>query len=269
MKVQSLIEKGSSSINEDSYFVSQNYFGIFDGATSLVKYLDSNGNTGALLASKTAKEIFEKNPDQPLISSFQEANLKIRDMEEKAGVNLDNKSCLWSTTVSVVRINDKSIECLAVGDSPIIIVDKENNLKTYFVDHDLETMVLWEKMVKEGVKDKRADKRTLDQLIKTRLRSNVTYGFVNGEKEALSFVKTAIFPRDSIKYVLLFTDGMLIPREKSDAPEDFGKIVKLFEEGGLKKIKNYVRDLENSDPDCIKYLRFKLHDDLTAIAVTL
>jgi len=269
MKVQYLTEKGSGIINEDSYFVKPNYFGIFDGATGLTKYFDSNGNTGAKLASITAKEVFENNQNKPLISSFEEANIRIRGLEKNAGIDLNNKACLWSTSASVVRINDNYIEYLAIGDSPIVLVDKDNKLNTYFIDHDLESMILWDKMIKEGIVNKRADKRMQDQLSRTRLRSNVTYGFLNGEKEALNFVKTANFPKENIKEILLFTDGMLIPKEKPGEPEDFNKIVGLFEEGGLENVKSYVRNLENFDPNCNKYLRFKQHDDLTAIAITL
>jgi hypothetical protein len=61
---------------------------------------------------------------------------------------------------------------------------------------------------------------------------------------------------------------MLIPNERPGQPEDFNKIVELFEQGGLKNVKSYVRNLENSDPNCNKYLRFKQHDDLTATAIT-
>jgi serine/threonine protein phosphatase PrpC len=268
MKVESLTEKGNGQINEDSCFVKPNYFGVFDGATGLIKYLDSNGNTGAKLASKIAKEVFENNQNKPLLSSFKEANVKIRELEKNAGVDLSNKACLWSTSASVVRIDDNSVEYLAIGDSPIIIVDKENKLDTYFIDHDLESMILWKKMVCEGVKEIRTDKRMQDQQLITRQRSNVTYGFLNGEKEALNFVKTAVYPKENIKEILLFTDGMLIPNERPGQPEDFNKIVELFEQDGLENVKNYVRNLENSDPECVKYLRFKRHDDLTAIAIT-
>jgi hypothetical protein len=123
-------------------------------------------------------------------------------------------------------------------------------------------------MVCEGVKEIRTDKRMQDQQLITRQRSNVTYGFLNGEKEALNFVKTAVYPKENIKEILLFTDGMLIPNERPGQPEDFNKIVELFEQDGLENVKNYVRNLENSDPECVKYLRFKRHDDLTAIAIT-
>jgi len=268
MIVESLTEKGSGQINEDSYFVKPNYFGVFDGATGLVKYADSSGNTGALLASRTAKEVFENNQNKPLLSSFKEANVKIRELEKNAGIDLNNKTCLWSTSASVVRIEGNSVEYLAIGDSPIVIIDKDNKLNTYFIDHDLESMILWDKMVKEGIVDKRADKRMQDQLSRTRLRSNVTYGFLNGEKEALNFVKTANYPKENIKEILLFTDGMLIPNERPGQPEDFNKIVELFEQDELRNVKNYVRNMEDSDPDCNKYLRFKQHDDLTAIAIT-
>ena len=38
--------KGSGIINEDDFLIENNIFGVFDGATGLVKYFDENGNSG-------------------------------------------------------------------------------------------------------------------------------------------------------------------------------------------------------------------------------
>jgi len=108
-----------------------------------------------------------------------------------------------------------------------------------------------------------------DQLFKNRRETNIDYGMLNGEKEAINFVENGSTPRKNLKYILIFSDGMLIPKKDPYKPEDFRTTVKLFYEGGLKKIKDYIRQLEDSDPGCSQYVRFKQHDDLTAIAITL
>ena len=43
MKVNYIFDKGSSNVNEDSYLMKNNIFGVFDGATSLDKYIDKIG----------------------------------------------------------------------------------------------------------------------------------------------------------------------------------------------------------------------------------
>ena len=59
-QVSQIQEKGSGIINEDSILVKDDIFGVFDGASSLNKYIDENGKTGGYLASSIVKEIFEK-----------------------------------------------------------------------------------------------------------------------------------------------------------------------------------------------------------------
>jgi len=61
---------------------------------------------------------------------------------------------------------------------------------------------------------------------------------------------------------------LFVPKESSLQPDNFRLLVDLFLEGGLENVKNSIRTLENSDPDCKKYVRFKKSDDITAIALS-
>ena len=62
---------------------------------------------------------------------------------------------------------------------------------------------------------------------------------------------------------------MFIPKADPDAEEDWDYYGRLYLEGGLDKMYDAVREKENSDPESIKYPRYKLHDDATAIAIDL
>jgi hypothetical protein len=149
-----------------------------------------------------------------------------------------------------------------------LLIDKNDNLQYFFADHDLDTLTLWKKLAKNKVENIKNDIRMQNQILKNRRDSNVTYGMLNGETKALKFVETSSVSRKNIKYVLIFSDGMLVPRKNPKESEDFKSIAKLFKEGGLSRVKSYIRELENTDPECIKYPRTKQHDDLTAIAIT-
>lgn len=269
MRVQHLTNKGSGKINEDTYLISSNLYGVFDGATGLIKYSDKKGNTGGLLAAQIAKKTFEKNIEKPLLISAKKIIAEIRKKMQKAKINLNDKGQLWATAASTVRIKNNSIEYLRIGDCPILLIDKNNKIKSFFFEHDAENKMLRKKLILEGVKNVNKDHRVIDQDLKNRRNTNIVYGTLNGEKEALKFVETGAFPRNNLKYILIFSDGMIIPKSDPEAPEDFRKIVDLFIEGGLENVKEYVRKTEDSDPDCTKYPRFKQHDDLTAIAITL
>ena len=44
--------------------------------------------------------------------------------------------------------------------------------------------------------------------------------------------------------------------------------VKLFLNGGLREVKDFVRNLEKNDPKCWKYPRYKQYDDIAAISIS-
>ena len=72
---------------------------------------------------------------------------------------------------------------------------------------------------------------------------------------------------DNVTNILLLTDGLFLPQEDPNKGEVFDTLVKFYLVNGLTKLKDYVRNLEESDSKCIKYPRFKKHDDITAISV--
>ena len=64
-KVDCLSKQGSGRINEDAALIKDNLFAVFDGAGSLVSFVDERGRTGGYLASTIAKGAFSAN-DVPL-----------------------------------------------------------------------------------------------------------------------------------------------------------------------------------------------------------
>lgn len=269
MTVKHLTDKGSGAINEDQYLITSNLFGVFDGATGLIKYLDAKGSTGGLLAAQTARDVFEKNQKNPFINSIEETSVTIMKKMREAEIYTKDKAGLWATSASVIRVGNDSIEYIQIGDSPIVFFEKNGGLQVLEKDHDLETMQLWKLLANEGVKDVRHDDRLEKQVLKVRRESNIAYGILNGESLSLNLIRQGTISKENIKYILIFSDGMIIPQEDPNKPKDFGKIVQIFEKSGLEAVRNHIRQLEDSDPNSLTYPRFKPHDDLTAIAITL
>ncbi len=52
MLIQKIYNKGSVKLNEDELLIKEDLFVVFDGATSLVKFINKKGETGGKLASK-------------------------------------------------------------------------------------------------------------------------------------------------------------------------------------------------------------------------
>ncbi|MFH1139690.1 MAG: protein phosphatase 2C domain-containing protein [Pseudomonadota bacterium] len=268
MHVDLIFEQGSGQINEDFHCRNENLFGVFDGATSLTSARYTNNLTGGFLAAALAGQTFRANNDS-LINLAKKANRAIRRAMVENGVDLRDKGGLWCTSAAVVRLLKDSLEWVQIGDCLLMVIydDGRHELLMDNFDHDLETLKLWKarsRNTNDGIFTALAEK-----IMETRANQNVTYGVLNGEEEALPFLK---FGRESlrrVRHVLLFTDGLFVPKSELEERGDFSLLATLFLEGGLARIRDAIRAMERSDVDCRRYPRFKTHDDIAAFAITL
>lgn len=266
MKTEYIHEQGVGRLNEDAISLNDTIFGVFDGATSLNAKKYKNGTTGGAMASEITRKIFARNNDS-LKNLAQKANSAIYDEMIKNNVDTSDKTSLWSTSAAVVQLNDDSLEWMQIGDSLILIIYKDGSFKVAVTDydHDSETLNMWKKISHKT--DKQIFQVMGNQIKKVRKMMNVDYGVLNGETEFDSFIKSGKENLENISHVLLFTDGLFIPSENPSEKHDFQHFVELFRKGGLKEIRDYVRKIEQSDPECKQYPRFKKHDDIAAIAI--
>lgn len=267
MQIEQLYEKGSNKLNEDSLLIQDNLFGVFDGATSLDKYTDAKGQTGAYIAANIAKEVFKKN-DKSLTELAHEANSSIRLAMVKAGVDVSKKINLWSTTAAAIRLNKNTFDWVQISDSLILVIYNDGSYKLLIedYDHDKEILGKWKKLADQKV-EKIFD-ALHDDLIKNRNRAGIAYGNLDGQTEMSAFLKSGTESLKNVKHVLVFTDGLFIPKENPQNIEDFDTFARLFLKGGLNGVRDYVRKIEKDDPNCWKYTRFKQFDDIAAIALT-
>lgn len=77
-------------------------------------------------------------------------------------------------------------------------------------DHDRETLLMWKKLAGSAGEKKIFD-LLKDQIRKIRAEMNVTYGVLNGEADYARFINTGKAPKDHVKHILLFTDGLFLP----------------------------------------------------------
>lgn len=267
MKVNYVCEKGSGKLNEDNYIIRNNLFGVFDGMTSLEKYIDQEGKTGGYLASSIANEVFEKD-DKRLKELALEANKSIREEMRQRDIDQQKKVNLWSTEAAVIRIQDNYMHWAQVGDCLISLIYKDNSYKLLLEDdeRDKENLIMWKELKEKGVKN--AWDQMTPYIKKVRERMNIDYGAMDGEKEMVNFLYESSEDLTDVKHVLLFTDGIFLPKKDPAEADDFRDFVNLYLEGGLQKVKDYVRAMEKEDPDCSKYPRFKKHDDIAAVSIT-
>ena len=197
----------------------------------------------------------------------EEANKRILNEMKKEGVETKRKEALWSTAIAALKINKNKIEFLTIGDCVILGVfeDGKFELLNGFEEHDLETMIEWSK-----IRDKKLEEKwkiLKAQIEKVRLKTNVDYGSMNGEKEALKFIKSGKISKEGIESIILFTDGLIIPKKEPKEKEKWQMTVDIYQKNGLDGLLEHVRSLEKEDPECSKYPRFKQYDDVAAIGI--
>jgi serine/threonine protein phosphatase PrpC len=265
--VEKVYSKGIKQINEDEILIKDNIFAVFDGASSLVKFLSKEGKTGGKIAAEISKNVFSENNDS-LKNLAIKANDLIREKMKSNKVNINKKEALWSTSAAVIRIKKDCAEFFQIGDSLILVIKNDKpRIVTKYYDQDMETMIKWKKLADK--KEKNIREKLTKQIIKVRRRSNICYGDLNGEKKAIKFFNIGKFKLKNIESIILFTDGLLIPKKDPKENEDWNKFVKLYKKLGLKGLLRFVRSLEDTDPNCFLYPRFKMHDDIATIAIKI
>ncbi|THB80952.1 MAG: hypothetical protein D3926_04605, partial [Desulfobacteraceae bacterium] len=226
-----------------------------------------NGLTGGYLASSIAGGIFKSNNDS-LANLTVKANTAIAKAMADRGVNLSERCGLWSTSAAVVRLKKDTFEWIQIGDCMVLAINEDGScdLLTRHLNHDRETLELWKDMA--GSSQSPILTALKDQVEKIRACMNITYGVLNGEENALTFLQSGSRSLDGVKHILAFTDGFFIPSTDPGQGSNFNLLSTLFKKGGLHHVRDYVRRIETSDMTCRKYPRFKPHDDMAAISIT-
>jgi len=270
LQVETLLEKGSGVHNEDVLLRDRTLFGVFDGATSLVDEAFPPGLSGGLLAARIAAQAFRLHaPHSPLPRCAELANRRIGSALRANGVPPEQRHRFWSASAAVVRLGPSHFDYCQTGDSLIFCLyeDGSHRQLTPAPDHDRHTLRLWKNTPHApgaGIRETLAE-----EILAVRLQMNCSYGVLNGEPQALSFLQCGREPLDGVRALLLFTDGLFPPKEDPCAEPDWREFFDRYRRGGLPALRDWVRALQGEDPDCRKYPRFKMHDDIAAIALEL
>lgn len=267
-EVSYVCEKGSGLYNEDRLLVGDGVYGVFDGATSLEAMGLTVGLTGGAMAAQIAADTF-KDSGADLFDMAVEANNRIALAEVAAGVDLKRRESLWSTSMAVVRLTNGQLEFCQTGDSLIMAInsDGSHKLLTPEIDIDGETMKLWQRSA--GIAEESIYSTLRQQIRKVRLQMNRQYGVLNGEPEAVSFFNHGRVSLDSVSDIILFTDGLYLPKKDPDQPTDWATFVSIYRAEGLGGLKHYVKELQRQDPNLTRFPRFKIHDDIAAVSLQL
>ena len=268
--VDSIHEQGSGESNEDRLLLGDGIYGVFDGATSLGSKERFDGLSGGAMAAHIAKDTF-LHTEENLYDAALEANRRLAIAQVSAGKDLSSRDSLWSTSMAVVRIDGNQLEYCQTGDSLIMLMYKDGShgLITPEVDIDRETMMLWQTLSAREQKETGSIYTSLGaQIRKVRLEMNRSYGVLNGEPEAAGFLAHGNISLSSVTDILIFTDGLYLPKKDPSQQSDWATYTRLYKEKGLAGLKDWVKSLQSSDPSLNVYPRFKIHDDMAAVSLS-
>lgn len=207
---------------EDALLVNEQacLFGVFDGVTPLTDYRDHQGHNGAYRAANLFREHFEQlEPGADIYVQLIEANRQLRCRMESSGIDLIALHERWSTCGAVISVGPREIRFVQVGDCMIVSADKEVNVTVHTRDYV------------EGVADRAARKRAEDrqrgifvpgesyfsdprnneEYCRWMANTPEGYAVANGMEEMRDYVQSGTINPDSLRYLMLLTDGLLLP----------------------------------------------------------
>jgi serine/threonine protein phosphatase PrpC len=122
---EGITQKGVGILNEDAIISipSAALYGVLDGVTSIVPYLNSRKETGGFIAANFVKNYFESLTD---IGSLKDqttiANTLLREQMVLVNIDVEKKEELWGTALAIVKIQDNAVEYIQTGDCMILAV---------------------------------------------------------------------------------------------------------------------------------------------------
>lgn len=270
MKTNTVFDQGDWLMNEDQIVINGNLFAVFDGATSLNKFISPEWKTWGYLASLTAKNTFETTSwDKSIIELVTLSNKRISEIMDHHNVDRSKPENRWSTWFAAVKINWDILEWSQIADCIILLINEDNSYKLLIEDYDLdkEIMLEWKNLWNMS-KDQKF-KIIFNKIVELKKKQNIDYWVLNGEDNFNNLLRSWTVNLKWVKHILLFTDWLIPLNENPENNDNFWDFVKDFLENWLLYTKEKQRILEKSDPECTKYPRYKRHDDIAAISISL
>lgn len=179
------------------------------------------------------------------------------------------------TALAIVRIADYGVEFIQTGDCIAVYDNEEVRVLTCPQVAHLEEDALqkWRKEIERGTATRAGLMSAVVEILKgNRYKSNIPggYGVLNGEPAAGEYFEYGRINRTFLRHLILLTDGLFFPADSQEHSHTYcSNLAHDILQKGLQQYVQELIDLENSDPECNKYPRFKKSDDKTGLVITL
>ncbi|MDP4552757.1 protein phosphatase 2C domain-containing protein [Alkalihalobacillus macyae] len=278
MKIDSITLRGVGNLNEDALIINEatSLFGVADGVSSLIPFQTKENLTGGYIASNEVQAYFESlSHGSDLIDDLATINERIKMKMSDYSIDLQRKEELWGTALAVVKVLENGIKFIQTGDCMILAVYQTGEVRSLThlqVDHlESAAMKKWKEGISKGITTRnQLMNEVKDLLVSNRKKSNSHngYGVLNGEPEAVDYFEYGKINKVGLNQLIILTDGMFLPQEMVPKGLSYWSyIAEVILDKGMKRYAKNLIEIEETDPECIKYPRFKKSDDKAGVVI--
>lgn len=274
--ITSVHEQGSGKCNEDALLIDEEkeLFGVLDGATGVIPFFDAEGNSGGKIAAELVKKVFSQlSENMSLVQLAEQANIALQKENEKHNITMQEAEKLFCASGVIVRLRDGVMEYVQVGDSLLTLLFQDGSYKLLTQDTqvglDAQILAAMIDGMKKGLRTNTAIRQyALPKMREMRILEHKKFG-IFGSPDIHQRLQIGEQSLKNVKGILLLTDGLFVHTQNYKKYYDFDLTMAVMKREGLQSLLHFVRKREKEDPECLKYIRFKPHDDATGIFIEL
>lgn len=260
---------------------------IVDGGTALSTITSAphelfNGYFAANTAVSGVKKNFSVcNTASSLLLTANE-EIKIRLKENRVDPNTTESeflpTCGGASLILINKVTNET-QISQIGDTAVLVFFKNGNSRIAInpsVNFDdiraYETARKISQSNHISIKSAFNDQAVSSVLTAGRHKENISkgYGALNGKDYAVKFIKSKTYKTSQITKIIAMSDGMFPPQNEFDGKPKWTEIAKQITELGPDNFyQEKVYKIKESDPELIKFPRFKKHDDARLIVINL
>ena len=271
MNYTSISVRGSQ-YNEDAVFINEKYGFVIDGASGLYKEKISDAESDAQWFSNAWKDYLKKElaDEKKDLSEIFRIGIARIDKRYSQMEGADSVKMKPSAGIAVFRIVENIIQYFILGDCSIMFVNA-NGLGNHIhfealsiLDNaNISAMVRISREKNIHVVEARSFIK--DSLVNARLKQNQPNGYwsLSDSLVAIDNALTGEIPICQVKHIILMSDGFsqIFDTLNICTKEELAK--KVASGISPKELCGKIKTVQDSDPFCNKYPRFKKSDDTT------
>ncbi|WP_433188711.1 protein phosphatase 2C domain-containing protein [Actinoallomurus sp. CA-150999] len=251
---------GEDGRSEDRVFAADNAVVVLDGVSPLRSDGDRSGWYPDALGQRIL-ELLEVDPAAELPDVLATA---IDHVAKKHSL-IPGKAP--ASTVSIARWDDDHIECLVLGDSPIVVFGRDGGTDVLRDSrHDVVVAGL-RRDAGQHIDDLQELIRATRPAKLARMNRPDGYWIAEATPEAGHRAIVRSWPTEDVRAVLAVTDGVSCGIDEYHVPPSWPSALALALTDGLEALVDTVHKAEAGDPNCERWRRPKTHDDKAAALI--